>query len=46
VARAVGETVPLASTMREEIQHLREWARYRTRPASPAPAGSPPGPRA
>jgi len=32
--RAIGETMPLSTTMREEIQGLREWARRRTRPAS------------
>lgn len=42
--RAVAETFPLAATMREEIQQLREWARTRTRPASSAPAEEPPGP--
>jgi ATP-dependent 26S proteasome regulatory subunit len=31
---ALGETLPLAVTMREEIERLREWARTRTRPAS------------
>jgi len=35
---AVKETFPLAATMREEIEKLREWARTRTRPASSAPA--------
>jgi AAA+ superfamily predicted ATPase len=35
---AVKETFPLAATMREEIEKLREWARTRTRPASTAPA--------
>jgi len=38
---AVEETFPLATTMRESIHRLREWARTRTRPAS-APAGGPP----
>ena len=27
--------MPLAVTMREDIARLREWARTRTRPASP-----------
>ncbi|HVE83515.1 MAG TPA: AAA family ATPase, partial [Myxococcales bacterium] len=31
---AIGETFPIATTMREEISRLREWARHRTRPAS------------
>lgn len=31
---SVQETVPLATTMREEIQGLRSWAAQRTRPAS------------
>ncbi len=31
---ALRETFPLATTMREEIERLREWARFRTRPAS------------
>jgi len=34
----VTETYPLAATMREEIQKLRDWARTRTRPASAASA--------
>ncbi len=34
VERAVTETFPLAATMREDIQKVREWARTRTRPAS------------
>ncbi len=42
--RAVQETVPLATTMREEIQRLREWARTRTRPASSVPAEDVPRP--
>jgi predicted kinase len=32
--RAVGESLPLSVTMREEIVRLRDWARNRTRPAS------------
>jgi SpoVK/Ycf46/Vps4 family AAA+-type ATPase len=38
----LSETMPLAVTMREDITHLREWARTRTRPASP-PAREAPG---
>ncbi|HZW90079.1 MAG TPA: AAA family ATPase, partial [Myxococcaceae bacterium] len=36
LARAIGETVPLAVTLREEISRIRDWARDRTRPASHA----------
>jgi SpoVK/Ycf46/Vps4 family AAA+-type ATPase len=43
---AIGETVPLATTMKEEIDRLRAWARTRTRPASLPPAGSPAAPLA
>jgi ATP-dependent 26S proteasome regulatory subunit len=32
--RAVAETLPLSTTLREEIARLREWAKARTRPAS------------
>jgi ATP-dependent 26S proteasome regulatory subunit len=40
LAAAIAETLPLSTTMSEEISRLREWARARTRPASPlAPAG-------
>jgi ATP-dependent 26S proteasome regulatory subunit len=35
----IAEAVPLATTMKEEIQRLRDWARTRTRPASRPPAG-------
>ena len=42
--RAVAETFPLATTMREDIQKLREWAKTRTRPASSAPAEEVPRP--
>jgi hypothetical protein len=35
VERALAETRPLSATMREDIGRLREWARTRTRPASP-----------
>jgi ATPase family associated with various cellular activities (AAA)/AAA+ lid domain len=40
--RAIAETLPLSTTMREQIARVREWARTRTRPASgPLPgAGS------
>jgi SpoVK/Ycf46/Vps4 family AAA+-type ATPase len=34
ILRAVGETFPLAQTMREQIDGLREWAQDRARPAS------------
>jgi hypothetical protein len=37
LAKAVGETYPLAATMREDIERLRDWARTRTRPASSVP---------
>jgi ATP-dependent 26S proteasome regulatory subunit len=43
---AIGETVPLATTMKEDIDRLRAWARTRTRPASVAQAGSPSAPLA
>jgi SpoVK/Ycf46/Vps4 family AAA+-type ATPase len=46
LARAVAETFPLATTMREEIQKLREWAKTRTRPASTVPAEEVPRPLA
>ncbi len=42
--RAVAETFPLATTMREDIQKLREWAKTRTRPASTVPAEEVPRP--
>lgn len=38
LVQSVTETYPLAATMREEIQKLRDWARTRTRPASAAAA--------
>ena len=44
LARAVSETFPLATTMREDIQKLREWAKTRTRPASTVPAEEVPRP--
>jgi ATP-dependent 26S proteasome regulatory subunit len=31
---SIGETYPIATTMREEIAKLRQWAKHRTRPAS------------
>lgn len=34
VERAIGETLPLSVTLREEIAKIRAWARDRTRPAS------------
>ena len=37
LVRALGETMPLAITMKEEIARLRQWAKTRTRPASPGP---------
>jgi SpoVK/Ycf46/Vps4 family AAA+-type ATPase len=45
LTHAIAETVPLATTMKEEITRLRDWARTRTRPASrptgpAAPGGS------
>ena len=36
VLKAVEESVPLSSTMGEEIGRLREWSKNRTRPASTA----------
>ncbi len=36
LTRAVAEALPLSTTMREEIDRLREWARTRTRAASGA----------
>lgn len=35
LTRAIQETFPLSVTMRDEIARLRDWARGRTRPASP-----------
>jgi ATP-dependent 26S proteasome regulatory subunit len=43
---AIAETVPLATTMKEEIDRLRAWARSRTRPASVGQTGSPSAPLA
>jgi hypothetical protein len=37
LVKAMGETMPLATTMKEEIARLREWAKNRTRPASLRP---------
>ncbi len=34
--RAVAESLPLSTTMREEVARVREWARTRTRAASTA----------
>jgi len=39
--RALAESLPLSTTMREEIARVREWARTRTRCASGVGAGSP-----
>jgi len=36
VIKAVEESVPLSSTMGEDIGRLREWSKNRTRPASSA----------
>jgi AAA+ superfamily predicted ATPase len=44
--RAVAESFPLATTMREEIERLRAWAKTRTRPASGAAPEAVPGPLA
>jgi len=46
VERAIQETFPLAATMREEVQRLRDWARTRTRPASPVAPEEVPSPPA
>jgi ATP-dependent 26S proteasome regulatory subunit len=37
LAKAIAETLPLATTMKEDIARLRDWARTRTRPASASP---------
>ena len=37
LVKALGETLPLATTMKEEIARQREWAKTRTRPASLRP---------
>jgi hypothetical protein len=34
VVQALAESVPLSQTMRDKIEALRSWARYRARPAS------------
>ena len=34
LVRAVQETIPLATTMGEDIARQREWAKTRARPAS------------
>jgi ATP-dependent 26S proteasome regulatory subunit len=44
--RAVTESLPLSTTMREDIERLRDWARTRTRPASVAAPEPVPPPRA
>jgi ATP-dependent 26S proteasome regulatory subunit len=44
--RAIADTFPLAVTMREDIERLRDWARTRTRAASSAPAEPVPAPLA
>ncbi|MDC0714831.1 AAA family ATPase [Stigmatella sp. ncwal1] len=41
LSRAIQETFPLSVTMKDEISHLRAWARGRTRPAAAPGAGSP-----
>jgi len=46
VRDAIAETVPLATTIKEEIDRLRAWARTRTRPASVGQTGSPSAPLA
>jgi SpoVK/Ycf46/Vps4 family AAA+-type ATPase len=46
VVDAIGETLPLAVTMKEEVDRLREWARTRTRPASADHAAERPQPLA
>lgn len=33
--QALEQTIPLSKTMSDEIEHLRQWAKPRTRPASP-----------
>jgi len=38
ILRNIRQIVPLSTTMREEIESLREWARTRARPASSAAA--------
>jgi len=46
LVRAVGESLPLSVTMREDIGRLRAWAATRTRPASGPSAAVPSGPAA
>jgi hypothetical protein len=41
---AVSDSLPLSTTMREEIDRLRDWARSRTRAASSAPSEPVPPP--
>jgi hypothetical protein len=43
LTRAIQETLPLATTMKEDIARLRDWARTRTRPASAIPEDAAPG---
>jgi SpoVK/Ycf46/Vps4 family AAA+-type ATPase len=43
---AIAETLPLAVTMKEDIDRLRDWARTRTRPASADHAAERPQPLA
>ncbi len=40
--RAVSESLPLSTTMREDIERLRDWARTRTRAASSSAPLNPP----
>ena len=43
VAGAIQHTVPLSFTMREEITHIREWAKGRARPAASSTSEPRPG---
>jgi SpoVK/Ycf46/Vps4 family AAA+-type ATPase len=47
LVRTIRDTYPLSVTMKLEISRLRDWAKGRTRPASPGgpPEGLPPGSR-
>lgn len=40
VEQALSESVPLSQTMRDKIETLRAWAKYRARPASVDPQSS------
>ncbi|MBI2843679.1 MAG: AAA family ATPase [Armatimonadetes bacterium] len=40
ILQTISTTVPLSRTMKEEIERLREWAQYRTRPAGAAEAAA------